>query len=115
MKRIMSTIQNRPPQYRLTRQALRRTTIVLFLSVSLGGVASLEVRAQALSEYRVKAAFILNFARFIEWPSDGYGEGGALVVGIVGDDPFGGSLDQLSGNTVNGHRIVIKRLRAGTI
>lgn len=83
--------------------------LVLFV-LSCGPVV--QASAQTPDEYHVKAAFILNFARFIEWPSDGYGNGGALVVGIVGEDPFGGSLDQLNGKTVNGHRIVIKRLKA---
>jgi hypothetical protein len=87
--------------------------MLLLLLVSLGRVAGPEVEAQTLNEYQVKAAFILNFARFIEWPGDGYVDSGMLVVGIVGDDPFGGSLDQLSDNTVNGHRIVIRRLKMG--
>jgi hypothetical protein len=105
--------QRLAPQDHVTERFLRRNIIVLLLLASLGVGVSLPVQAQAPNEYRVKAAFILNFARFIEWPGDGYGEGGTLVVGIVGDDPFGGSLDQLNGTTVNGHRIVIRRLKAG--
>jgi hypothetical protein len=93
--------------------ATRRSVVVLLLLALLHGMASVPVMAQTPNEYRVKAAFILNFARFIDWPADAYGDGGSLVVGIVGDDPFGGSLDQLNGNSVNGHRIVIKRLKAG--
>lgn len=113
MKLSMSTNQKWANQSRFTRKAPRWSVILLFLLVSLGSVAGPEAQAQTLNEYHVKAAFILNFARFIEWPSDGYGEGGALVVGIVGDDPFGGSLDQLSGSIVNGHRIVIRRFKSG--
>jgi hypothetical protein len=101
------------PEYRLAKHGLRRSVILLLLLALLGGVASVPAVAQTPNEYRVKAAFILNFTRFIEWPSDGYSDGGALVVGIVGDDPFGGSLDQLNGTSVNGHRIVIRRLKAG--
>ena len=86
---------------------------MLLLLLASFGIPCLRVSAQAPNEYRVKAAFILNFARFIEWPTDGYGPGGSLVVGIVGDDPFGGSLDQLNGTAINGHRIVIRRLKVG--
>jgi hypothetical protein len=110
---MISTIQRWAAQIRQTGRVLRWSMILLPLLASLGSVASREVEAQTPNEYRVKAAFILNFARFIEWPADGYGDGGALIVGIVGDDPFGGSLDQLNGTTVNGHRIVIRRLKAG--
>jgi hypothetical protein len=110
----MKFIHQRPePQDRVTERFRKRNIIVLLLLASLAVGLSSPVQAQAPNEYRVKAAFILNFARFIEWPNDGYGAGGALVVGIVGGDPFGGSLDQLNGTTVNGHRIVIRRLKAG--
>jgi hypothetical protein len=110
---MMSAVQTWATPHRLTSPAVWRGIISLLLLASLSSVATLKVAAQAPNEYRVKAAFILNFARFIEWPADGYGDGGSLVVGIIGDDPFGGSLDQLNGNTVNGHRIVIKRLKPG--
>lgn len=98
---------------RITAQfALGRVWLALLLA-SIGTVGSVNVAAQGPAEYGVKAAFILNFARFVEWPADAYSEGGSLVVGIVGDDPFGASLDRLNGTTVSGRRIVIKRFKAG--
>lgn len=87
--------------------------MLLLLLASMGDVADVHVSAQAPDEYRVKAAFILNFARFVDWPSDSFSEGGVLVVGIIGDNPFGGSLDQLNGTTVNGRRIAIRRFKFG--
>lgn len=35
------------------------------------------------------------------------------MIGVVGDDPFGGALDRLDGSVVNGRRLRIKRLRSG--
>lgn len=59
------------------------------------------------SEYDIKAAFLLNFARFVEWP------GASTLpfpICIVGDDPFGTALDQLvEGETVQGRRIIVRR------
>lgn len=98
---------------RLLAQFTLRSMLLLLLLASLGSVASVKVEAQSPNEYRVKAAFILNFARFVEWPGDAYSEGGALVVGIIGDDPFGSSLDRLNGSTVGGRRIVVRRLKSG--
>ena len=73
--------------------------ILLALLALLGSVGmNHKVQAQTPNEYRVKAAFILNFARFIEWPGDGYGAGGSLVVGIVGEDPSQAKLVKLTGN-----------------
>jgi len=79
----------------------------------MGDTESGKLTAQSPDEYRVKAAFILNFARFVDWPSDSFSEGGVLVVGIIGDNPFGGSLDQLNGTSVNGRRIAIRRFKFG--
>jgi len=62
-------------------------------------------------EYQIKAAFVYNFAKFVEWPSNAFSDSGSpIVIGVVGDDPFGSSLDQvIKGKTANGRRLVIKR------
>jgi hypothetical protein len=91
------------------RQRLIKRAILL---VWIGLVLCASMQAQTANEYQVKAAFILNFARFVDWPGDAFGDGGSLVVGVVGDDPFRGALDQLSGDSVNGRRLVVKRLRS---
>jgi len=66
--------------------------------------------AQTPSEYQLKAAFIYNFAKFVEWPS-AFGDPSApIVVGILGNDPFGSDIEQaMNGKTVEGRRVVIKR------
>lgn len=87
--------------------------ILISLLALMGSVLRTPVQAQTANEYQVKAAFIFNFAKFVEWPNDAFGDGGALVVGVVGDDPFGSALDQLNGNTVNGRRLMVKRFRSG--
>jgi hypothetical protein len=72
------------------------------------------VQAQS-NEYQVKAAFLYNFAKFVEWPSEAFGDSNApLVIGVIGDDPFGGALDQaINGKSVGGHSLVARRLRWG--
>ena len=101
------------PLSRLIAQFTLRSMLLLLVLVSMGSVGGVKVSAQAPDEYRVKAAFILNFARFVEWPADSYSESGVLVVGVIGDNPFGSSLDHLNGNTVNGRRIATRRLKLG--
>jgi hypothetical protein len=66
----------------------------------------------APSEYQVKAAFLLNFARFVEWPATAFSTASEpFVIGIVGMDPFGGAMDQVvSGKTVNGRPIAVRRV-----
>ena len=63
--------------------------------------------AKGVREHDVKAAFVLNFARFVEWPPEAFGGVNApFVIGIVGDDPFGDALEgtmlqqQVKGRTI---------------
>ncbi len=70
-------------------------------------------RAQSPGEYQVKAVFLYNFAKFVEWPADSSANSHApIVFGIVGEDPFGNLLEQtIKGKTVNGHELAVKRLK----
>ena len=64
-------------------------------------------------EYRVKAAFLLNFTKFIEFPSsDSAAPGTPFAICVMGEDPFGAALDQLvEGETVSSRQIVVRRIR----
>lgn len=65
-----------------------------------------------LSEYQVKAVYLYNFTKFIDWPTNNLTPADApIVIGILGEDPFGKTLDDLVANeVVRGHRLVVKRL-----
>lgn len=69
--------------------------------------------ARPVSEYEVKAAFLLNFARFVEWPAASHPDADSpLVIGIVGDDPFGEALPRIvKGQTAHGRRIEIRHFK----
>lgn len=62
-------------------------------------------------EYKIKAAYILNFLRFMEWPDSVFAEATSpLIVGVLGTDPFGAILDKtVESEKINGHPIVIER------
>ncbi len=57
-------------------------------------------------EYRLKAAFLYNFAAFTEWPAE---VGGTLNLCIYGADPFGVEIDTLNGKTVGTRAIEVHR------
>ena len=64
-------------------------------------------------EYQVKAAFLLNFTKFIEWPPAAFLDARSpLTICILGEDPFGTVLDQMvSGETLNGRQITLRRIQ----
>ena len=62
-------------------------------------------------EYQVKAAFLLNFTKFVEWPPEVVGAG-PMDICIVGDDPFGTVLDQIvADETLQGRGIQVQRVK----
>jgi hypothetical protein len=86
----------------------RRIARCLLLSLLL--ISPGRINAQAEDEYVVKAAFLFNFTKFVEWPR----AADLTVFGICifGDDPFGPTLDALVKNkTAFGHPIQVRRLK----
>jgi hypothetical protein len=65
------------------------------------------------AEYQIKAVFLFNFARFVDWPAKAFPDPDApLVIGVLGEDPFGPYLDEtVRGERVNGHPLVVQRYR----
>jgi hypothetical protein len=70
--------------------------------------------AETPTEYDVKAAFLYNFAKFIEWPGGAFdGSNGAIVLGVLGPDPVGSTLERIAREQqVQGRPIVVKRARS---
>jgi hypothetical protein len=84
------------------------------LAIALGLLSLFPGHAAGQSvEYQVKAAYLLNFTRFIDWPPDAFeGPDAPLSICILGDDPFGSTLDQIAGGeVVNGHKVTVQRLK----
>jgi YfiR/HmsC-like len=102
-----------PPARRIAkeRRLMIKGAVLLLLLMSTGGGPRTE--AQALDEYQVKAALLFNFIKFVEWPADAFSDDGApIVVGVVGNDPFGRALDQaVNGKSIRGRQVITRRLR----
>lgn len=81
--------------------------LILMVCLSFATPHDLHAGPVNAGEYQVKAAFLLNFARFVEWPAGRVKE--TFTIGVLGRDPFGNALDSLSGKTVKGRRVVVRR------
>src|ERR1044071_2850351 len=89
---------------------------LLLLALLIAACAPFEARGQAAAslEYRVKAVFLLNFIKFVEWPADSYPDAASpITICVLGEDPFGSLLEEtVKGETVNGRALAIKRVRS---
>lgn len=66
--------------------------------------------AQAAGEYDVKAAFLYNFTKFVEWPSTAFPDNSFRLC-VLGEDPFGRSLMSLTNQEVAGRKLTVIRAR----
>lgn len=70
---------------------------------------------QLLSENEIKAGFLYNFTKFVEWPPDAFlDSSGPIVLGVVGDSPITDLVtDAASGKIVNGRAVIVKKFKEG--
>ncbi len=70
--------------------------------------------ADSPNEYALKSVFLYNFCRFIDWPAVAFSSPREpLVIGVLGDDPFGSMLDEaVKGERFRGRGIQIEHYRS---
>lgn len=67
--------------------------------------------AEGIEEGDVKAAFVLNFIKFVAWPASAFDSPeDPILLSVLGDDPVAGSLDTLGGKVASGRRVVVRKV-----
>jgi hypothetical protein len=95
---------------------MKHARLALLLTLTfLVALAACAVNADAederFGEYEVKAAFIYNIAKFVEWPEKALSESKSVFnLCIIGADPFGRSVQQIEGKIVKGRRLEVTRV-----
>lgn len=95
------------------RPLSRRRFLPLFAVIVVAACVPKAAGQGTTREYQIKAVLLFNLTQFVEWPESAFSSTNApLVIGILGDDPFGKSLDDaVYGETVNNRPIVVVRYR----
>lgn len=84
---------------------------IITVAIALGSL-SLSAQKQGAREYQIKAVFLFNFAQFVEWPVESFKESNNIIIGVLGNDPFGNYLEEtVRGEQVNGHPLVVHRFK----
>lgn len=83
----------------------------LKFAIVLGAAFVLGLQGQ-INEYQVKAVFLYNFARYVEWPSQSFkAASDPITICILGQSPFGDTLDQaITGKVVEGRSFVVRQV-----
>jgi hypothetical protein len=70
----------------------------------------LESQSRPVAEHEVKAAFLYQFGKYVEWQSD-QETSNPFVICVLGEDPFGLALDAIvKGKILSGRPVAIKRI-----
>jgi hypothetical protein len=82
------------------------------LLLLLGTALHVHAQEAVFDEYQVKAAFLYNFAKFVEWPPDAFANSNDPIgICIVGHNPFGSRLDVIvQGKKIGDRAFTVRRL-----
>ena len=109
----MAVLTQLPAGRATHRQKCRGWSCLFAFGLFLLTTSASDAQTAPVREYQVKAVFLFNFAQFVHWPPPELTRPQEpLVIGVLGDDPFGSSLDDaVHGEQVNNHPLVIQRYR----
>src|SRR3954463_9295730 len=90
--------------------SVRRLFFQLAFPVVLAGFSGLRAEGQPIDEYHLKAAFLYNFIRFVDWPSEAFKTpNDPFTICVLGHDPFGQALnDAVAGKVVAGRSVTVR-------
>jgi len=90
---------------------MRRPAAAVLVAIAVTCLSQAGLRASDSAEYDVKAAFLFNFAKFVEWPSSIFaGPDDPLEICVLGHDPFGATLDDVvRGERANDRPMTVER------
>lgn len=103
-----------------SQRLMRKVPFIVACLLCLSLITAIPSRAQNAdssdsSEYLIKAGFTYNFAKLMDWPAGAFAQPDSpIVIGVLGIDPFNGTLDQvLKGKQANGRAFEVKHLKWG--
>jgi hypothetical protein len=101
------------PQRHVKGGRLRGVSQFMAVSVAwvLIGASCLCAQQSSPTEYEVKAAYLYNFGKFVEWPAKIATADDFFTICVLGQDPFGATLDTtITGESINGKKVVVNRI-----
>jgi hypothetical protein len=86
---------------------------ILFVTLCIMAIAPcIHAEPTKSQEYNVKAAFLFNFIKFVDWPTRDLGDANEpLIIGIIGKDPFKDNFGVLKDKQVKGRNVTITRFK----
>lgn len=109
MNRKFNHRETLSPAWNRSRWVLPLIILCLLSAAPMPGCCA---EASSPSEYQVKALFLFNFTKYVEWPSNAFAQAEAsIVIGVAGEDTIGEDLKLvIEDKRVNGRSLALKRV-----
>jgi hypothetical protein len=81
--------------------------------ILMAGISTAGAEDEMPADFQVKAAFLINFPKYVDWPAIAFAETNSpIVVAIFGDDNVANEVQNMigSGRAIGGHPVVLKRI-----
>src|SRR6476620_5187535 len=93
---------------------LRSARVSRFVPITmlwvLVAVATLPAQQSNPTEYQVKAAYLYNFGKFVQWPVQANATDDVFTICVLGQDPFGATIETIAGENINSRKVVVERI-----
>lgn len=82
--------------------------VILILFAALFATPAMAADSKLNREQQIKAAFIYNFIKFVDWPKEKIADSNDITIGIIGKNPFGNAFEAVKGKEIKNNKLVIK-------
>jgi hypothetical protein len=94
------------------RQVIRRLAVLATALACTASASAQDLSSAESSEYLIKAGYVYNFAKLVEWPAAAARKGQPIVIGVMGNDNFATVLDRaVDGKKIDERPLLVKRLK----
>jgi 2-methylisocitrate lyase-like PEP mutase family enzyme len=94
------------------RHVVRRLVLLATGLAFAANAGAQDLSSAESSEYLIKAGYIYNFAKLVEWPSSAARQGQPIVIGVLGNDAFATALHRVvDGKKIDDRPFLVKRLK----
>jgi hypothetical protein len=94
---------------KLVKKISKGVRVVLTILLWIGSLSP-PAQSQENREYLIKAGFLYNFTKFVDWPAGSFkNESAPFILLIYGSDPFRSAIEAIRDKPVKGRRLIIKQ------
>ena len=90
---------------------IRAYNLIVFVFVLSAALTAQRTQADTAQsrEYQIKAAFLYNFIKFVDWPEEKTSDSNEpITIGIIGRDPFGDAFEPIKDKPVKGQKVIVR-------